>query len=263
MAKRALFVGINDYPFEDLDLKGCVNDAQGWADLLAGHYDFPRSSIRLVTDAGATKKNVVAGLKRLLSRAKSGDVLVFGNSSHGSQVPDRDGDESMLDEVLCPYDCELENVRDDELRELFDAVPRGVRLTVILDNCHSGTGTRVAIGADSVYRRPRYLPPRLAGAPESWSPDGKRSGPRRPESKMREILLAGCEHDESSYDAAFDGTFHGAMTYAALRTIEAAKYRITYDELTRRVRRRLSQAEFDQHPQLEGTDANKRRQVFT
>src|SRR5687768_13582964 len=116
MAKRALFVGINDYPFARDDLKGCVNDAMGWSQLLTDHFDFPRSSIKVITDAAATKKAVVSALKRLLARARSGDVVVFGNSSHGSQVPDADGDEKMLDEVLCPYDCQDNVLRDDELR---------------------------------------------------------------------------------------------------------------------------------------------------
>jgi hypothetical protein len=230
---------------------------------VATHYDFPRSSIRLITDADATKKKVVGGLKRLLAGARSGDVLVFQNSSHGSQVPDADGDERYLDEVLCPYDCEHEQIRDDELREIFDGVPTGVRLTAILDNCHSGTGTRVAIGAGSMYRRARAIPPQRAGAPEGWTPFGKKASAGRPESSMRELLIAGCEDGESSFDAGFDGTFHGAMTYTALRAIEDAKYKLTYEQLVRRVRRSLAAQEFDQHPQLEGTAANKRRQIFT
>ena len=40
MAKKALCVGINDYPYDGSDLNGCVNDALAWADLLVGHYDF-------------------------------------------------------------------------------------------------------------------------------------------------------------------------------------------------------------------------------
>ena len=40
MAKRALCVGINDYPIRGMDLKGCVNDAQDWARALRDHYDF-------------------------------------------------------------------------------------------------------------------------------------------------------------------------------------------------------------------------------
>ena len=34
MAKRALCVGINKYPIPGNDLMGCVNDANGWRDLL-------------------------------------------------------------------------------------------------------------------------------------------------------------------------------------------------------------------------------------
>ena len=41
MAKKALCVGINDYPYDGSDLNGCINDATGWAELLMGHYDFP------------------------------------------------------------------------------------------------------------------------------------------------------------------------------------------------------------------------------
>jgi len=264
MAKRALFVGVNEYPLASDRLKGCVNDAMGWSDLLSDHFDFPRSSIKVITDTDATKRAVVAALKRLLARARSGDVFVFGNSSHGSQVPDEDGDEKMLDEVLCPYDADDNVLRDDELREMFSAIPAGVRLTAILDNCHSGSGTRAPAGPGTLYRRARYMDPQHAGAPAEWSPRGKsRGGAKYPESQMRELLLAGCRSDESSYDADLEGKFHGAMTFYALRVIEAANYRLTYEDLVRRVKRRLTAAEFDQHPRIEGRDANKGRQIFT
>ena len=41
--KRALCVGINDYPVAGADLKGCVNDAKAWAALLIDHFDFDPS----------------------------------------------------------------------------------------------------------------------------------------------------------------------------------------------------------------------------
>src|SRR5207247_9505185 len=88
MAKKAFCVGINDYPIDGADLKGCVNDAESWGSLLRDHFDFPSADIRVVTDAEATKANVLAGLKDLLAGAGQGDVLVFTNSSHGSQIPD-------------------------------------------------------------------------------------------------------------------------------------------------------------------------------
>src|SRR6266540_5516960 len=104
MVKKAFCVGINDYPIEGADLKGCVNDAQQWASLLRDHFDFPSSDVKVLTDAEATKANILGGLKDLLAGASSDDVLVFTNSSHGSQIPDTSGDEPTYDEVLCPYD---------------------------------------------------------------------------------------------------------------------------------------------------------------
>ena len=55
MEKKALCVGINDYPYEGNDLNGCVNDAKAWADLLVEHYGFPRDNIQRLFDADATK----------------------------------------------------------------------------------------------------------------------------------------------------------------------------------------------------------------
>src|SRR5918995_6092701 len=161
MTKKALCVGINDYPFGDAnDLRGCVNDAGNWSNLLRNHFDF--ADIKQLLNADATKENLINGLKNLLAGAQAGDVLVFTNASHGTYLADADGDEPKFDEALCPYDSDSNLLVDDELRELFLNTPDGVRLTVISDSCHSGSVTRVAI---SQYRRNRQLNPRLLGKP--------------------------------------------------------------------------------------------------
>ena len=41
MTKRALCVGINDYPIRGMDLKGCVNDAKAWAWVSGREYVTP------------------------------------------------------------------------------------------------------------------------------------------------------------------------------------------------------------------------------
>jgi metacaspase-1 len=51
MRKRALCVGINDYPGEGSDLNGCVNDAKAWADLFSRQYAFASSDVKLLLDA--------------------------------------------------------------------------------------------------------------------------------------------------------------------------------------------------------------------
>ncbi|HEX5501127.1 MAG TPA: caspase family protein [Thermomicrobiales bacterium] len=271
MAKKAFCVGINDYPYEGSDLNGCVNDARGWAELLHGHYDFASTDVTLLTDAQATKGAIVDGIKGLLAGAKSGDVLVFTNSSHGTYVADTSGDEPSYDEAMCPYDTADHLLVDDELREIFAGLPRGVRLDVVSDSCFSGTVTRAAV-AENIPglrtpddRRVRFLNPALRGdpvLPNPWKAHPKRWA-KYPESGMKELLLSGCTDKEYSYDALIDGVYHGAMTYCALQAIRDARYRITWGQLHTRLGFLLDDAGYNQHPQLEGKAGNKRRPIFT
>lgn len=272
MAKKAFCVGINDYPYDGSDLNGCVNDAMAWAELLQNHFDFPSSDVKLITDMDATKKNMMEGLKNLLTGTVEGDVLVFTNSSHGTYVIDDSGDEERYDEALCPYDVADNLIIDDELRELFLNIPQGVQLTVISDSCHSGTVTRAAIGTiipgfiTPDDRRVRFLSPALRGGAilsNPWTARTPKKDGNYPESNMKEILLSGCTSSEYSYDALIEGNYHGAMTYFANKAIIDANYKITYGQLIERVNVLLTEAEYPQHPQLEGTIENKKRQLFT
>jgi metacaspase-1 len=206
MAKKAFCVGINDYPYDGSDLNGCVNDARAWAEVLMGHYDFPPTDVKLLTDAEATKARMITGIKDLLTGARSGDVLVFTNSSHGTYIADSSGDEPSYDEAMCPYDVADAVLLDDELRELFAELPQGVRLTVISDSCFSGTVTRAIVSEvlpgllkTPDDRRVRFLNPALRGGivlPNPWKAQPK--GQKYAESKMREVLLSGCTDKEYS-----------------------------------------------------------------
>jgi metacaspase-1 len=262
-AFRALCVGINDYPYEGNDLKGCVNDAKAWASLLTGPFSFAKSDVKMLLDDQATKKNVVAALKDLLTGARPGDVVVFTNSSHGSYRADKDGDEEKYDELLCPYDIDDNDLTDDELRELIADIKDGVRLTVILDNCFSGTATRAADRPTPDDRRRRFLNPSLRGLPVLDNPFTARNKARTkyPESNMREVLLSGCSDREYSYDALIEGTYHGAMTYYALQAIKAAKNKLTYQQLHDALTGLIT--DYPQSPQLEAKGANKGRQIFS
>ncbi|WP_420208385.1 caspase family protein [Candidatus Electronema sp. JC] len=283
MSKKALCVGINKYPVldgKDISLRGCVNDAMAWADLLVNHYDF--ANVTLLLDDQATKTKMIEGLKNLLLGAQAGDVLVFTNSSHGTYVIDNDDDEiktvwmGQYDQAICPYDCKDNLLIDDEIRELLYDLPADVQLTVISDSCHSATVTKAIIKAQpsSIVppddRRPRLLPPEWLGfrainsareTPEITSIIKKS---KYPESEMKEILLSGCKRMQSSFDAAIKGKYHGAMTYFAIESIKAAGYKLTYQELYDMYLNDFEDKySYNQQPQLEGTDANKQRQLFT
>lgn len=270
MAKKALCVGINDYPYDGNDLNGCVNDAKAWGNILVKSFGYASNDIKMLLDGEATKANIIAGIKNLLTGAKPGDVLVFSNSSHGTYVADTSGDEEMYDEALCPYD--IDNlILDDELRELFANLPKGVSLTVISDSCFSGTVTRAAI-ADVIpglktpdERRVKFLSPALMGGAILVNPfkAKPKSSIKYPEAKMNEILLSGCSDKEYSYDALMGSVYHGAMTYYAIKAITDANFQITFNQLHQRILNLIDQGGYPQHPQLEGGDANKKKQVFS
>ena len=260
-------MGINDYPGEANDLNGCVNDANDWAGLLVEHFDFPESDVKVMLDSEASKANVVAGIEELLSGAQDGDVLVFTNSSHGSYVAERGGDEPRYDEILCPYDVAENVLRDDELRRLFAGLPEGVALTVISDSCFSGTVTRAVPSREVAdERRVRFLNPRVLGG-EELPPEelnrARSSRPERfPESGMKEVLLSAASDRQYATDAYIDGGYHGAMTYFAIQIIREANYEITYAELVHQLRDLIA-ADYSQDPQLEGKHENKRKRIFS
>jgi hypothetical protein len=262
MTKKALCVGINDYPFGDEnDLQGCVNDANDWAALLKNHFQF--TDVKQLLNGDATKANIIAGLKGLLAGAAAGDILVFTNASHGTYLADTDGDEDKFDEAICPYDTDSNLLVDDELRNLFKNIPKDVQLSVISDSCHSGSVTRVMVNE---YRRNRQLNPRVFGgkelAPEQLrAARGKKE--KYPESGMKEILLSGCKSNQTSADAYINNDYHGAMSYHAIKAITDANYNLTYADLQKRVVSMLEEENYDQVPQLEGKDEFKSRRVFT
>ena len=272
MANRALCVGINDYPIDGADLAGCVNDARAWADLLVERFDFPRSQVKVLTDRRAKKKAILDGVKDLIAGATVGDILVFTNSSHGSYIPDTEDDEpDGYDETLCPWDVKADQITDDEVRVILAEIPRGVRFAMISDSCHSGSVARARV--DDVIpgfrtkdqRRVRFLNPALVRRTRLL-PNARRTRPTGrigSEAAERHVLISGCRDDEYSFDARIGGRFHGAMTYHAIKAIRAARYRITPSQLGRELNRRLPAAGFDQHPQVSGQAAARRRPLFT
>lgn len=147
MTNKAVLCGINNYQ-SITDLRGCVNDVQNIFELLTQVYDFDPSQIHQLINEQVTKAAIKQECNWLLKDAQRGDRLVFHFSGHGSYIPDNNDDElDRADEITCLYDMDFYNsetfMRDDEWQETIRRVPEDVELTFILDNCHSGTGTKV------------------------------------------------------------------------------------------------------------------------
>ena len=244
--KRAVCIGINDYPGIFNDLKGCVNDAKDWSALLQG-FGFTTS---MILDSQATRANVKAALQNLVNTTNAGDIAVFTYSGHGTQVADFSRDENdTYDEAICAYDG---NIIDDELRVILQGIHPQATLVVISDSCFSGSVTRLAGGNTT----PRFVAPTVSMAGRS-----ARRPFLLPEADMPELLLSGCSDSEYSYDAEFNGRPNGAMTAMAIQAIQQNP-NATYRQFFATLRTVLPSNDFPQSPQLEGSDASKDRKLF-
>jgi metacaspase-1 len=287
MNKRAVCVGIDRYGHPNVPaLRGCVNDARAWAELLVTSFDFPEKNVVFLADRDATKKQVLKGLNEMIAESSSGDILVFINASHGTHEVDEtesEDEDDGLDEVLCTYDYGDEILIDDELRAAIRTVPSGVHLTVISDSCHSGTLTRdIFVGLPTlalpeIDLAQRTFDPTIVGR-KGYDP-ARNSEPsvekalskvadakmdEFPESEMTELLLSGCRADQTSKERWFDGGYHGAMSQCALQAIRESEDQMTYRELHKKLLPMLKAASIsDQDPQLEGSDAFKDRKLFS
>jgi hypothetical protein len=244
--KRAICVGINNYPGSSNDLQGCVNDANDWSVVLKD-YGFETS---LMLDAQATGDNVKAALNNLVVSAHEGDVIVFTYSGHGTQYLDFGGDEGdIYDEALYVYDG---RILDDELRVIINKIDPRASLLVISDSCFSGSVTRLI----PENTRPRFMP--VDGISDYRA---VRQRFLLPERGMPEILISGCSDSEYSYDAEIDGRFNGAMSAKAIRVIRENPG-LTYEEFFSKLRQLLPSSEYPQSLQLEGSDAHKNTLLF-
>ena len=164
MAKKALCIGINDYPGTQNDLAGCVNDAHDWT----GELEARGFTVRGMADAQATRANLMQAMLELITSARGGDSVVITYSGHGTWVPDTSGDErDGRDEGWCPYDIGQGNVLlDDEIHNIFSQRGAGVRIVLSSDSCHSGSVIRWAppdVNARALRVRGRSGANRAAG----------------------------------------------------------------------------------------------------
>ena len=201
----------------------------------------------MLIDGDATKKAMQAGIKKLVRASKKGDVAAAallrprvqraGRRRQGrSRRPRRDPvpDRSRLGR----------SAAGRLAAQHASTLHAGVNLTVIMDCCHSGTNTRAMLPPDAPIKialPAEPVGPRRRGVRAQCRP-GKVTGqlplaPRRAKTKdivvaeLPEVLITGCRDTQTSADAFIDGSFNGALTFALVDAIRAAKGKLTYREL--------------------------------
>eukprot|EP01060_Flectonema_neradi_P039567 TRINITY_DN875_c0_g1_i3.p1 TRINITY_DN875_c0_g1~~TRINITY_DN875_c0_g1_i3.p1 ORF type:complete len:247 (+),score=61.74 TRINITY_DN875_c0_g1_i3:38-778(+) len=149
---KSVLIGIN-YVGQQGQLSGCCLDVQTMQGVLkqagistaSGYQEmilvddkksqFPQSRM-------PTKREILSAFKWLASGNSPGDTLFLHYSGHGGQQKDTSGDEEDgYDETLIPCDYRKAGVITDD--DVFDILvrdlPAGVRLTAVMDCCHSGS----------------------------------------------------------------------------------------------------------------------------
>lgn len=274
---RAVVVGINAYPvrttgplkdFTPLD--GCVNDARAIADFVVGKRGFKRSQVRLLTDAAATRRAMMAALRWLVKGARPGDRLLFYYSGHGTPfpMPGPHAHRHPLHDAICPVDFDWTGLRlmtDLDFESLFESLPDGVEFIWICDSCFSGglardfrtaralgRGIRTVQLHHTVVRALRAARARRRGKP---------AGLRALAHTLNGALIAAATVEQYSWDWAFGRPrrAHGVLTHYLLKALNArGGLSRPLDEVVARVARTIhrSTAEYrTQHPEIMGAPA--------
>lgn len=216
--RRALLIGIGEYPAEsEWTLVHGDNDVRIIREFLLGQ-GLRGECIETVTNEKATKKGIMSALEGLVNTAGKGDAVYIHFSGHGQQVTDLDGDEEDgFDEAWVPYDArkkyvagvyEGENhIIDDEinvcLKKLRAKVGAKGRITLVLDACHSGSGSR-GLGDDEYFR----------GTDEKFILPSGPAGRSGLSNTVEWLFIGACKSYQTNYELkAADGKFYGCLSY--------------------------------------------------
>lgn len=251
----ALMVAIEDYSKVGArSLPGCLTDLKDLENVLESKFGFPSANITVLGDDQATKAKVLAALDDLADKAQPGDSVVIYYSGHGGQVPDMNDDDETsdsLDEALITYDFNPKDpdtwLLDDHLRAALSRL-KTRRTLVLIDACHSGTGTRGGIinkkaefGFESMLGRGRV-------DKQQMETTSKADGP------SSHVLIAACAANELSAMGQYDGVPRSLFTTALVRVLPRMTTASLGDlnaAVFAEMERIDSIASARQHPQLE------------
>lgn len=245
----AVLVGMNAYPYPNR-LQGCINDVTDVKDELNHGLRFSGGKIVTLLDEEATASGIKKALSDAIGQLNSGDRFVFWYSGHGAQLVKGDA----ATDVICPIDfdfTEATSVTVDDFHNIFVKIPKGVEAAWGSDSCHSGDLEKELrlSGYPKLFRaEPRFIARLYASRPTHFT-------------RMREVsealpniaLIAGCQSDQTSADATFNGRYNGAFTYFFLKELRMADgLKKPLQGLVPRIQNDLQAAGYVQSPQLSG-----------
>lgn len=254
----ALLVGINDYPAPVPALRGCLNDVSAMEQTLRDLIDTQQATldVKVLLNQQASRDGVVAAIRSHLGQAGPGDAAVLYYSGHGSLEKAPAGMREVYLQTLVCHDSRLPggwDLADKEMKLLLRELSgKGGHLLVILDSCHSGSGTRAAedlVQGCSIRR----CSSRTDARPEGSFLDGALAAALAPSAPH--TLLAACEPYQQARELEFAGVRHGVFTYYLLRAMRELGTGAAYRDLQRHAYAAVMSRVSDQVPKLEDEGA--------
>ncbi|KAJ2922355.1 hypothetical protein H1R20_g14729, partial [Candolleomyces eurysporus] len=246
-------------------LRGAVPDADAMNNYLQTDLKVPPDQITNLRNEEATRSNIIAAFQGLRDdrRIKHQDPILIYYAGHGGEVP------SNNTQTLIPIDYVAEKIHpipDRTVAALINGIStkHGNNITVILDCCHSGSGTRGDEETDETTVRgcelsPNDVPEDLDEhickenpEPEATTEAGTRGLGFAKGFAMKDmnshVLLAACGAGELALEDKGPEKAHGRFTAALLELLRAvAPDQITYADVLSKMRRIDGQ-----NPQCEG-----------
>lgn len=279
--KRALIIAVGEYPDVGLNGYSSINSSN---DVPLIRHTLQRQgfeTIAVLENAAADRAGIEAALRALEAETQPGDVVVIHFSGHGVTMRDDNADETDgYDEALVPYgarhmpdasagetlaDVEAMHLRDDDFGEHLVRIRRAAggagHVSVWLDSCHSGSGTRSANGAKArgVSLAVGQAPPSdqrradLGISPEAGGLLEGKSGASGGLASI--VLISAARHDQLNYettDRANANTPVGSLSLALRDAFARVGPEDTYGMLFDDVRATLAAIAPHQTPQIEG-----------
>ena len=275
--KHALIVAIGNYPEPRKNkwpVINSVNDIPLIKNALVSGQQFNENNIQVLTDSQDTRKGIVEALDKLIFSVKKGDVVVIHFSSHGQQLEDDNDDETDgLDEAIVPYGAVFSTdpersvelsaayLRDDlfgdKVIRLRNKLGKNGDLLVILDACHSGSGTR---GVATALVRGGNIPMVSSKFNSGRHKVNDEAGVFKEENSTKLtadassfVLISGAQAKENNFECMDDDDNPvGSLSYSFSRSISSLKGNITYRGLFSLIENSMREKAPMQKPVMEG-----------